>query len=374
MSAPGNTFDDSYTLDEELGEGSFAVVWKGIHKITNKTVAIKIFEQVNLESEEQKVRFWKEVNLLKKIEHPFIVKLFDIIETSEKIYYIMEYCGDTTLTDVLENHRKLAEPIALRYFVQLISVLDYLHNVKHICHRDLNTDNIMIDSNNNIKVIDLGLSNCFSDTNPFLKTACGSPAFAAPEMINGQKYTKSADLWSAGVLLYTMTLGMLPFRGNNIGEVVRKIVMTKPRYPSCAESQAIDLIQRLLIKDPKSRADETSIKQHPWIKDSVFSELAEKEFWNDPLWCIEFVMEDNAPLDESVISILLDKGIDRDLLISDLREHKYNHITASYRIERSEAIDQLSTKFVNEIASRFVSTEVPRPVRSFRPQRSTFGI
>lgn len=255
----------NYELLQLLGTGSFSSVWLAKHMITNFHVAIKIVNRRTLSSADSKMRFNNELLLLKKLHHPFIAELFEIIEDNDAIYCVLENVEGGSLLDYINSKGSLDEAEAHRYFSQLISALDYLHNKKFIAHRDLKAENILIDKYNNIRIIDFGFSSEFSKFKPELTTACGSPAYAAPEMIQGCNYTKSADLWSAGVVLYAMVAGILPFDDEDTQTLLQKIVYTDVVYPPTMSRSLIDLLKRLLIKNPDKRLSISQISQHPWF-------------------------------------------------------------------------------------------------------------
>ncbi|KAK8853943.1 hypothetical protein M9Y10_016491 [Tritrichomonas musculus] len=268
----------NYELLELLGTGSFSSVWLAKHKITNYNVAIKIVNHRTLLSAESKMRFNKELSLLKQLHHPFIAELFEIIEDNDAIYVVMENVERGNLLDYINSQGTLDEHKARRYFSQLMSALDYLHNKKFIVHRDLKAENILIDKYDNIRLIDFGFSSEFSKFKPELTTACGSPAYAAPEMIQGYPYTKSADIWSAGVVLYAMVAGVLPFDDENTQTILQKIVYTDVVYPPTMSRSLIDLLKRLLIKNPSKRLSISQISQHPWLIQGDYSPIIDFNF------------------------------------------------------------------------------------------------
>ena len=269
----------NYKLTQFIGSGSFATVWLGEHNITGSKVAVKVICKSNINSAQNINRFKREINLLKQIDHPFIVQLFDVIEDDEAFYLITEYVEKGSLFSKINNEGILSEDVARRYFCQLLSALNYLHNEKFIAHRDLKPENILIDKHDNIRLIDFGLSNNFSTTSPNLNTSCGSPAYAAPEMIQGKSYNKSADIWSAGIILYAMTAGKLPFDDPDVQVLLQKVVYTNQIYPLIMSRSLIDLLERVLTKDPMNRLTITQIANHPWISQSEFSSIIENKFY-----------------------------------------------------------------------------------------------
>jgi len=155
-------------------------------------------------------RVSREIHILKIVRHPTIVQLYEIIETDKELYLIMEYARGGELFEYIVNRKRVREKDAAKFLHQILSGVDYLH--KHnICHRDLKPENLLMDDHNNIKIVDFGLSNMYTPGVP-LQTACGSPCYAAPEMVAGKKYdAMAADMWSCGVIIYAMVCGFLPF-------------------------------------------------------------------------------------------------------------------------------------------------------------------
>lgn len=173
-------------------------------------MAVKILEKEKITEEADVERVSREIHILKLIRHPNIVQLYEIIETPRQLYLIMEYAPGGELFDHIVKNSKLNEKEACKIFQQIVSGIDYLHELK-VVHRDLKPENLLLDHNMNIKLVDFGLSNTFPK-DELLKTACGSPCYAAPEMIAGELYSGSrVDIWSCGVILYAMVCGFLPF-------------------------------------------------------------------------------------------------------------------------------------------------------------------
>lgn len=271
----------NYIIISKLGSGSFASVWLAQHTITGFKVAIKIIYKSSLTSEEAVTRFNRECALLKQMDHPFISDLFEIIEDPENYYLIMEYVDHGNMLNYVNTNGRLSEDRARHYFCQLVSALDYLHNEKFVAHRDLKAENVLLDVHDNIRLIDFGLSNVFSKDSPELKTACGSPAYAAPEMIQGHPYTKAADIWSAGILLYAMVVGRLPYDDPNIQKLLTKIVTEEVHYPSSLSFSLVDLLKRLLVKNPEQRITLTRLKEHPWFSQSEYKTIMEFNYFRN---------------------------------------------------------------------------------------------
>ena len=200
----------NYVLGRDLGKGTFGEVMVGTHSLTGEKVAIKVLEKDKIVDVHDVERVAREIHILKIVRHPTIVQLYEIIETDKELYLIMEYARGGELFEYIVNRKRVREKDAAKFLHQILSGVEYLHNLG-ICHRDLKPENLLMDDFNNIKIVDFGLSNTFKD-GVALTTACGSPCYAAPEMVAGQKYNGvKADMWSVGVIIYAMVCGFLPF-------------------------------------------------------------------------------------------------------------------------------------------------------------------
>ncbi|KAG0734589.1 hypothetical protein G6F62_012055 [Rhizopus arrhizus] len=166
-------------------------------------------------------RVKREIQYLKLLRHPHIIKLYEVITTPTDIIMVIEYAGKELFNYIVEKG-KLSEDDARRFFQQIICAVEYCHRHK-IAHRDLKPENLLLDANNNVKIADFGLSNIMTDGD-FLKTSCGSPNYAAPEVISGRLYAgPEVDVWSCGVILYVMLCGRLPFDDEYIPTLFKKI-------------------------------------------------------------------------------------------------------------------------------------------------------
>ena len=211
---------DQYILEEKLGEGVFGTVKLATHKISNEKVAIKILNR-NKITKAQKTLLSRELSILKKMNHYNIIKLYSIIETDTVIYLIKEYCSGRELSNYIINHTKVDEKEICKFFQQIISGIEYIHKMG-IAHRDLKPENILLTRANDIKIIDFGLSNIYSEGG-LLKTSCGSPYYAPPEMLQGKPYNGLySDIYSSGIILYYMLCKKLPFNENNNTELYKK--------------------------------------------------------------------------------------------------------------------------------------------------------
>jgi len=200
-----------YILGKTIGEGTFGKVKLGTHIMTGERVAVKVLEKERIVEVADVERVAREVHILKLIRHPHIVQLYEIIETRRQLYLIMEYASGGELFDYIVANGRVQEAEAARFFHQIVAGVEKIHGT-NVVHRDLKPENLMLDDCRNIKIVDFGLSNVFRD-GQLLKTACGSPCYAAPEMIAGHSYVPSlCDLWSTGVILFALVVDTCPLR------------------------------------------------------------------------------------------------------------------------------------------------------------------
>jgi len=251
-----------YTLKRFLGQGSASIVQQAEHKDTGQEVAIKIIKKGNDPKKRRKsVKAAREISILRAIDHPNVVKLHRTFESRTHFFLVMELVKGMELFDYLINKGKLTSSEALVIFSQVVKGLMACHE-KGVVHRDLKAENILLDTQGNVKIVDFELAN-FVRTNP-LKTFCGSSYYAPPEICSGQIYDgEKADVWSIGVLLYMMMVGEYPFDDENDAKLINKILHNKVSYPANIDSKIRDLIDQLLTKDPKQRLPCHRIPHHP---------------------------------------------------------------------------------------------------------------
>ena len=195
-----------------------------------------------------------------------------IIETSRQLFLITEYASGGELFEYIVQRKKLKEPEACRFYQQIISGLEYIHKCG-ITHRDLKPENLLLDEHKNIKIVDFGLSNTYSE-GQLLRTACGSPCYAAPEMIAGKRYNGlGSDIWSSGIVLYAMNCGCLPFENPNTNKLYKQILACNYTIPSGVSPTLRDLIKKILQTDPEQRISINGIRIHDWYSKTKPHEL-----------------------------------------------------------------------------------------------------
>ena len=310
----------NFILEQKLGEGTFGKVILGTHILTKEKVAIKILEKNRISHQDIK-RIETEINILKTIHHKNIIQLYSIMQTSESIYLIMEYAEGKELFDYIVEKKKLDEKEACNFYQQIINGIEYLHKL-NIVHRDLKPENLLLDSTKRkIKIVDFGLSIIYNK-NQLLKTACGSPCYAAPEMIKGNFYKGiNIDIWSSGIILYAMICGYLPFDDKNDELLYSKIMKGEFIIPNFISDSGKDLINKILCVDPDKRIRIKDIKNHPWFK-LINPKINIKE----GIICNYLVF----PIDDDIIEKMKLFGFDEIEVKVNILGNKHNYITTTY--------------------------------------------
>ncbi|KAK0411355.1 hypothetical protein QR680_005612 [Steinernema hermaphroditum] len=252
-----------YKLLKTIGKGNFAKVKLAKHVPTGLEVAIKIIDKTALNPSSLQ-KLYREVKIMKQLDHPNIVKLYQVMETDQTLYLVMEYASGGEVFDYLVAHGRMKEKEARAKFRQIVSAVQYLHQ-KNIIHRDLKAENLLLDGDMNIKIADFGFSNHFFVGNK-LDTFCGSPPYAAPELFQGKKYDgPEVDVWSLGVILYTLVSGSLPFDGQNLKELRERVLRGKYRIPFYMSTDCENLLKKFLVLNPARRGTLEAIMRDRWM-------------------------------------------------------------------------------------------------------------
>lgn len=254
-----------YLLGETLGFGTFGKVKTAKHQLTGHKVAVKILNRTKIKNLDVVGKIRREIQNLKLFRHPHIIKLYQVISTPNDIFMIMEYVSGGELFDYIVKNGRLGEDEARRFFQQIVSGVDYCH--RHmVVHRDLKPENLLLDHNLNVKIADFGLSNMMMD-GEFLRTSCGSPNYASPEIISGRLYAgPEIDIWSCGVILYALLCGTLPFDDEHVPSLFRKIRSGVFPIPDYLNETVVSLLKHMLQVDPIRRATVKDIVQHEWFR------------------------------------------------------------------------------------------------------------
>ena len=323
-----------YQIKGKIGEGMFGKVKLGIHLLTKEKVAIKIFDKGKIKNEKEAAYIEREISILKKLNHYNTIKLYNIIQNENFIFLIQEYVPNGELLNFLENSENinLTENQICKIYQQIISGIEYLHEVG-IAHRDLKLENILLNQKNDVKIIDFGLSNKYNkDSEELLQSSCGSPCYAAPEMITGSKYHGvDTDIWSSGIILYLMLCKSFPFNDKNNNKLYQKILNGKFNLPNYLSNEAKDLLIKLLKVNPNERIKLNEIKKHPW-----FNLINLKKNYFFGIDTNKIIM----PLDEDIIKEMKIFGLDTNLVIDNILKNYYNNITTTYNLLLQKKIRQ----------------------------------
>ncbi|XP_076672301.1 maternal embryonic leucine zipper kinase-like [Andrena cerasifolii] len=332
-----------YDLEKTIGSGGFAKVKLATHVFTGEKVAIKIMDKTALGDDLPRVKL--EVEALKTLLHQHICRLYQVIETESHYFMVIEYCSGGELFDHIVEKNRLSETESRNFFRQIVSAVAYLHSLGY-AHRDLKPENVLLDKEENLKLIDFGL--CAKPKNGIethLQTSCGSPTYAAPELILGRKYLGSeVDIWSMGVLLYALLCGFLPFDDNSIESLYRKILSGKYDEPGWLSNSSKKLIRAMLQIDPKKRITIQQLCKHPWITG---------EFLNP----VSFIHKTNFEKDDDVLrtmsAVCGEHALDiwKKLVKSDRTDYK----TATYLLLLDRKLRGLSLRISTSAKSHFKS-------------------
>lgn len=251
--------------DSRIGTGSYSVVYKGICRQTKEPVAIKKIDLRRFKNERERID--EEIVIMKKLSHVGIVQLYDVIYDNENdyIYIVMEYCAGGDLSSVINSG--LTEDAVHSYFQQLAEAFKYLHKQK-ILHRDIKPQNILFKDTNHkiIKITDFGFSKYYYEDTGMLETLCGSPMYMAPEILFHQKYNLKTDLWSIGIILYEMIYRKFPYQAKNTVELIKEVKRSDIKFPTTTVNpECLNLMKKLLVKDPILRIDWQGFFEHSWI-------------------------------------------------------------------------------------------------------------
>ena len=335
-----------YQIKGKIGEGMFGKVKLGIHLLTKEKVAIKIFDKGKIKNEKEVEYIEREISILKKLNHYNTIKLYNIIQNENFIFLIQEYVPNGELLHFLENpeNMNLTENHICKIYQQIISGIEYLHEIG-IAHRDLKLENILLNRDKNIKIIDFGLSNKYNKENgELLQSSCGSPCYAAPEMIKGIQYHGlDTDIWSSGILLYLMLCKSFPFNDKNNSKLYQKILSGKFNLPNYLSNEAKDLLSKLLKVNPIERIKLDEIKKHPW-----FNLYNPKNNYFYGIDINKIIM----PIDEEIIIDMINIGIEPNIVIDNIIRNYNNNITTIYYLLLQKKIKK-GKKSVADFCSNF---------------------
>ncbi|OXU29700.1 hypothetical protein TSAR_006448, partial [Trichomalopsis sarcophagae] len=307
-----------YDIEGTIGKGNFAVVKLARHRITKTEVAIKIIDKSQLDPTNLE-KVYREVEIMKQLEHPHIVKLYQVMETKNMLYMVCEYASRGEIFDYIARYGRMGEPRARATFAQILSAVEYCH-ATGVAHRDLKAENLLLDAQMCVKIADFGFSNRFAPGER-LSTWCGSPPYAAPEVFRGKHYAgPEIDVWSLGVVLYVLVCGALPFDGSTLQSLRDRVLSGRFRIPYFMSTDCESLIRKMLVLEPGKRYTIPQIKRHRWMAGATDS--------------IRPVVPTTSPSlqepNEQILRLMHSLGIDIARTRESLRNNSYDHHAAIY--------------------------------------------
>ncbi|CXI92292.1 serine/threonine protein kinase KIN, putative [Plasmodium berghei] len=338
----------NYIIIKNIGKGTFGKVCLGMHTYTYEIVAIKILNKKKLLRIISYDKILREIKIHKKIDHNHICRFYEVHENKNNIYMILEYLGNGDLLTYICKNSNINENIAKRILYQLISAIEYLHKI-NIVHRDLKPENILLDHNNNIKLIDFGLSTIYSKNN-FLQTSCGSPFYTPPEILLGKKYNPElTDVWSLGIILFLLLNKKLPFNHNDINKLFQQIIKGLMQFEPHVSINAKNLIQNMLNVNCKNRYNLNQIKNHIWFsnynaKKDVYLNCHQVCNLMDCNTCIYIHIIKTSKYYNNFLINRINKiyNIDKTMILKELKNEEQNCIKTTYYLLLNKMVKILS--------------------------------
>ncbi|OMJ84384.1 hypothetical protein SteCoe_14541 [Stentor coeruleus] len=258
---------ENYAIGKQLGQGAYATVCLATHKKTKEVVAIKIYDKFKLTDTRKKSGVKREIHIMKLLDHPNTIKLYEVLDTNKTVNLVMECISGISLHSYIKKQasKRLHEEEAKTIFKQIVQAVSYCHS-KNIVHRDLKLENIMLDREKNVKLIDFGFST-INGIGQMSKVFCGTPSYMAPEIVKNVDYIgQLADIWALGILLFAILTGTFPFKGSSDRDLFKKIEMCKFVVPEFVDACAGNIIKRILHKAPIERPSCDEILQEAWLQ------------------------------------------------------------------------------------------------------------
>ncbi|KAJ8751302.1 hypothetical protein K2173_016484 [Erythroxylum novogranatense] len=333
---PDNALFGKYELGKLLGCGAFAKVYHARNVRTSQSVAIKVVNKKKISTSSLMSNIKREISIMRMLNHPNIVKLFEVLASKTKIYFVMEFIKGGELFAKVAKGR-FSEDLSRRYFQQLISAVGYCHS-RGVFHRDLKLENLLLDDNGNLKVSDFGLSAITEQIQPdgLLHTLCGTPAYVAPEILAKKGYDGTkVDVWACGVILFVLTAGFLPFNDPNLMVLYRKIYKGEYRCPKWMSHDLKRLLSRLLDTNPDTRITVDEIVRDPWFRKGGYKEI---KFYDDE---IKVDKEQTGVTSLNAFDLIsFSWGLD----LSGLFDESYNAVDDGERFVSSESAERVIEK------------------------------
>ncbi|XP_058085361.1 CBL-interacting serine/threonine-protein kinase 4-like [Magnolia sinica] len=356
-----------YELGHVLGRGTFAKVYHAGSLINGATVAVKVIDKCKIKNTTMEPRIVREVSAMHRLSHPNIIKLHEVMATKSKIYLVMEHASGGDLFSQIMQHGPLSEPIARRYFQQLVSALHFCHS-NGVAHRDVKPQNLLLDEYGNLKVTDFGLSALPEQLKDGLfHTACGTPAYTAPEVVRRKGYDGTkADAWSCGIILFLLLAGYLPFEDSNIAVMYQKIYGREFKFPTWFSKPVRRVISRLLDPHPQTRMSIDALMRVAWFKKSYKANYMNPDLLlhdNRPNFCMlqkdgQFNLEDGAPVMTAFDLISLSSGLDLSGLFERGKKREKRFTSTKHAKDILEKFEKIGGKLGYKVERRKVGCVV----------------
>lgn len=338
-------FDDF----QACGAGAYAKVYIARHVPTGSRVAIKVFDLMKTKDCPNVID--QEISIHRKLDHPFIAQYYGQIREPGSVSMIMECVQGSSLIELVNESGYLRQLEAQKLFCQLVSAVHYLHKVKRVVHRDLKLENVLLTAQNHVKLIDFGFSR---ENSGILSTQCASFPYAAPEVFMGKNYTEAVDIWSLGVILYAMLVGELPFGSGDIVQISHLVCNTEPEYPDHLGKNAVDLLKKMLMKNPAERIDIDGIRQHPWLQVTRYALLMDEAIVLTPE-TTTFPIE-GVP-DNETVEVCKSLGLDMSVIPWNEFDEMDSRTAMIYRIVRRRATAERLSMFCANIVIPRINTK-----------------
>lgn len=335
----------------KIARGGYASIWNAYCVEMKTHVCLKIDEKRKAETE-------NEFRMMKLLNHPLTCQFYGEFKSGDNVGAVLEFIEGSTILDFINKNGVIKENYARYLFAELVSIIQHLHCELGMIHQDLKCENIIIDTHNNLHLIDFGFAHLDSDNLPLSYRGFGTPGYIPPEVIKGNRYTFSSDIFSIGVLLYSMLVGRLPFSGTNSAEIFHHTVTDPVNYPETISDDVIDLLDSLLDKDPIKRPNISQILLHNWLNPIIrgiklipsFEGLRKLDKYPD------------GKLDQEVLNLFNDYGYSVENLLYDINHHIDTKLVAYYLFLRNI---QISNQLSNIQITLFIhqSSHSPKSTR-----------
>uniref|UniRef100_A0A8D8UZT1 non-specific serine/threonine protein kinase n=1 Tax=Cacopsylla melanoneura TaxID=428564 RepID=A0A8D8UZT1_9HEMI len=352
-----------YKIQNELGRGNFSTVKMAIHEVTKERVAIKILDKTKLTPKARKM-LSREIISMETVYHPNIIRLYEVLETFGKIFLVVEYASGGELYNKITTEGKISEDGAKIYFLQILSAVKHLHD-RDIIHRDIKAENVFLSVRGIVKLGDLGFSTKLSQgSQERLRTFCGSPPYAAPELFRDESYVGcKVDVWALGVLIYFMVTAQMPFPGENLNTLKKSILLGVITFPSSLSLTCRSLIRGLLCQDPEARFNLEQIYNSSWLQNVNLNSISIAK-------ANEWSMTPRAPAEATTViektarERLVKLGISETMLQEEKDKGSKSSAIATYRmvVHRLEN----NAAYPQPVVAQTVKTQKPAKSRLCR--------